>query len=133
MMLRLTRQHVSFRRQFSQPLISLQLRKNSGDKSNQFSVTRPDERVDIRMRSTGNGARPPKTFIDVFRKTVSENRHRDALKCKEKIDGKVTDKWKTWSWQDYWDDSISFAKSLIKLDINMHKIINIIGFNSVSD
>jgi long-subunit acyl-CoA synthetase (AMP-forming) len=84
------------------------------------------------MRSEGIGARPPKTFIEVFRNTVSEHGQLDALKCKEKVDGQVTDTWKTWSWQDYWNDSTSFAKSLIKLDIKMHKIINIVGFNSVS-
>lgn len=83
------------------------------------------------MSAEGVGARPAKTFIDVFRKTVSENGHRDAMKCKQKVDGAVTDKWRTWSWQDYWNDSTSFAKSLIKLNINMHKIINIVGFNSV--
>jgi hypothetical protein len=97
-----------------------------------FWVTNPNERVDIRMSEEGIGAKPAKTFIDVFRTTVQKHGHLDAVKCKEIIDGELTGQWKTWTWQDYWNDSISFAKSLIALNINMFKIINIIGFNSVS-
>ena len=84
------------------------------------------------MSEEGIGAKPAKTFIDVFRTTVQKHGHLDAVKCKEIIDGELTGQWKTWTWQDYWNDSISFAKSLIALNINIFKIINIIGFNSVS-
>ena len=97
-----------------------------------YWTTRPDERVDIRMGTEGNAARPPQTFIDVFRERVREHGDRPAVKCKEKVNGQVCDKWKTWTWKEYWDDCNSFAKSLMKLDIQMHKVVNIIGFNSVS-
>jgi long-chain-fatty-acid--CoA ligase ACSBG len=38
--------------------------------------------------------------------------------------------WKYWTWQEYWNDCAKFAKSLISLDVGLHKIINILGFNS---
>ena len=48
------------------------------------------------------------------------------------IKGHIPDQWKVWTWKEYWDDCYSFAKSMCFMEISPFKIINIIGFNSVS-
>jgi long-chain-fatty-acid--CoA ligase ACSBG len=49
---------------------------------------------------------------------------------KKKINGVLEREWKYWTWQEYWNDCAKFAKSLISLDVGLHRIINILGFNS---
>jgi long-subunit acyl-CoA synthetase (AMP-forming) len=39
--------------------------------------------------------------------------------------------WKFWTWNDYYNDCMSFAKSLVHLKVDKFKIINILGFNAV--
>ena len=36
----------------------------------------------------------------------------------------------TWSWQSFYDDSISFSKSLDKIGVPKFKSVNVMGFNS---
>lgn len=38
-----------------------------------------------------------------------------------------------WTWKKYWDDCFAFAKTLVHLKVGAYKVINIIGFNSVSE
>lgn len=45
-------------------------------------------------------------------------------------DGVVPRQWRTWSWQQYYDECTAFAKALIHLQISSFKTVNIIGFNS---
>ena len=40
--------------------------------------------------------------------------------------------WKTWTWNEYYQDCRSYAKSLVFLQVDKFQIINILGFNSVS-
>jgi long-subunit acyl-CoA synthetase (AMP-forming) len=35
-----------------------------------------------------------------------------------------------WTWKQFYDDSVSFAKSLNFIGVNQRKAINICGFNS---
>ena len=81
----------------------------------------------------------PTTSIEVFRNTVTKYGSHNALhmKCREKdAEGKddlskpLPKEWTVWTWQQYYDDCMKFAKALIKLDVKMHKIVNIFGFNS---
>ncbi len=47
-------------------------------------------------------------------------------------DGVLPRQWKTWTWQQYWDECVAFAKALVHLKVANFKTVNIIGFNSVS-
>lgn len=38
--------------------------------------------------------------------------------------------WRTWSWQQYYDECTAFAKTLIHLKVASFSTVNIIGFNS---
>jgi long-chain-fatty-acid--CoA ligase ACSBG len=54
-----------------------------------------------------------------------------ALHKKVKDENGVLPKdWTVWTWQEYYNDCTRFAKSLVKLDVDLHKIVNILGFNS---
>jgi hypothetical protein len=45
--------------------------------------------------------------------------------------GKPSKEWKFWTFQQYWDDSMKFAKALAKMDVGIFKIVNVLGFNAV--
>lgn len=92
-------------------------------------VTAADACVDIQM-GTGQAANAPTTVIDVFKNTVTKHGARPAMQVKIPVDGKVPVNWKVWTWQQYWDDCHRFAKSLVSLNVDPFKVINIIGFNS---
>ena len=94
------------------------------------STTEPDVCVQIRMGNEGFAATPPVTVMNKFKETVSSFGNAPALRQKKKIDGVLPTDWKTWTWSEYYADSIRFAKSLIHLNVDMYKITNIIGFNS---
>ena len=42
----------------------------------------------------------------------------------------MTENWKYWTFQQYWDECVVFAKALVHLKVDRFKIINILGFNS---
>jgi len=44
----------------------------------------------------------------------------------------LSENWKFWTWRQYWDESMMFAKTLVKLKVANFRIVNILGFNSVS-
>jgi long-chain-fatty-acid--CoA ligase ACSBG len=95
-----------------------------------LSTTEPDVCVQIRMGTEGFAAEPAQTVINQFKTTVATYGKLPALRQKKKVDGQLSADWKTWTWEDYYADSIRFAKSLIHLNVDMYKISNIIGFNS---
>ena len=95
-----------------------------------LSTTEPDVCVQIRMGTEGFAAEPAQTVINQFKTTVATYGKLPALRQKKKVDGQLPADWKTWTWEDYYADSIRFAKSLIHLNVDMYKISNIIGFNS---
>ena len=78
-----------------------------------------------------SAAYPPKTVVQVFQDTLAKHGSERAMAQKKKVNGVMGD-WKYWTWQDYWNDCFRFAKTLVHLNVDMFKIINIIGFNSVS-
>ena len=91
-------------------------------------------------------------MIDVFQDTVTKHGGRLALAVKKRNrvrnynlfcrmpalmrcnnqDGAFPRTWQTWTWTQYYDDCVKFAKSLLFLKVASFRIINIIGFNSVS-
>jgi long-chain-fatty-acid--CoA ligase ACSBG len=43
--------------------------------------------------------------------------------------GVVSAEWKIWTWQQYYDDCMRFAQTLHSLGVDIHGVVNIIGFN----
>ena len=99
--------------------------------SSQYWVTEPDAEIQIRM-GTGYASKPAKTVMDVFKETVTKHGGEPALGLKRaaKVGGLVPENWKIWTYKEYYDDCIAFAKTLLFLKVDKHKIVNIIGFNS---
>lgn len=40
--------------------------------------------------------------------------------------------WKMWTWKEYYDDCMRFAQTLHSLGVDMHGVVNVIGFNHPS-
>lgn len=99
-----------------------------------YSTSVADGTVDIRMGTEGAAASTPLTVMSVFEATKNRVPDKPALHVQRSkvVDGKdqYDSKWTEWTWKEYYDDVMKFAKALIKLDFKAHKCINIIGFNS---
>jgi long-chain-fatty-acid--CoA ligase ACSBG len=77
------------------------------------------------MAATGFGASiKPETIPAVFKRTALARDEHNAIKV-------MRDKKElSWSWRQYYRDSMSFAKSLHALGVDERKAVNIMGFNS---
>lgn len=69
-------------------------------------------------------------MIKIFRSTVEKHGQRNAMAAKVKVGGVVSADWKYWTFQQYWDECVTFAKALLYLKVDPFKIINILGFNA---
>ncbi|TYZ58256.1 hypothetical protein PybrP1_007933 [[Pythium] brassicae (nom. inval.)] len=78
----------------------------------------------IDIDGEGIGARKPTTVIEIFKKTVAFKPDAPALSVKK--DGK----WKTHSWQQYYNTSARFAKALVHVGVKPHETVNVLGHNS---
>jgi long-subunit acyl-CoA synthetase (AMP-forming) len=90
----------------------------------------PTVNLEPRLASSGFGSVPSQTVIQVFQDTVAKHGNRSALFFKPALSGTLQ-QWKVWTWKNYWDDCVSFAKSLLSLNIDQFSVVNILGFNSV--
>lgn len=83
----------------------------------------------LQVAPSGPGSLPPVTVCDAFQKTVSKNPGHFALKVKR---GEAGDcgVWKSWTYREYYDCVTSTAKSMIKLGLEPHHGVGILGFNS---
>jgi len=90
-------------------------------------ATTPDANLEIRFNSSKFGSLPARTIPDVFQETVRNHGNEGALYYKS---SKEETQWKIWTYQQYYDDCVRFAKSLICLGFAPHRSINILGFNS---
>ena len=95
-------------------------------------TTEPDGYLEPRLGSEGIAALKPETVLQVFQRTVEKFGDKGAMYLKRPVNGVVPEDWKVWTWNDYHHDCRSFAKSLIHLGVRPFRIINILGFNSVS-
>ena len=71
--------------------------------------------------------------MSLFQKTVQDSGDKPALHQKQlHLSGKsaADTPWTTWTWKEYYDIVIQFAKALLSLGFERHDCINIIGFNS---
>jgi len=100
-----------------------------------YSTSDASDVVDIRVGLDGEGSNAePTTVMKVFQDTVAKFGDRDALHVKRSRieDGQVVydDAWTKWTFKEYYNDVIRFAKALTHYGFQQHKCINIIGFNS---
>ncbi|XP_019854410.1 PREDICTED: long-chain-fatty-acid--CoA ligase ACSBG2-like [Amphimedon queenslandica] len=87
-------------------------------------TTVPDGEALLKVSLTGPGSIPASTFTQSFRSTVLKHGSRPALRVKR--DGR----WITWTYEQYYADATRAAKSMIRLGLEQHYGVGIIGFNS---
>lgn len=95
----------------------------SGPGFKHFDTT-ADGKVDLKVTPDGPASTPPTTIMQRFHDTVEKFGGNRAL-CVER-DGE----WQQWTWQEYYDDVKAAARSFIKLGLDVHHTVGIIGFNS---
>ena len=78
----------------------------------------------IKIRKEGPGSEKPTTIPEYFTQQVKASAARNALFVER--DGKILQ----WTWQQYYDDVMKFAKALVKLQVNQRSTVAIMGFNS---
>lgn len=106
-------------------------------------VTEPTDLLDPSIRgfdaSSQNRyeAEAPTTVFAKFKETVAAHGDKTALRQKQKVVAESKDdtaevQWteRTWTWQEYYNDCLSFGKSLTTLGFAASRSVNIIGFNS---
>jgi long-chain-fatty-acid--CoA ligase ACSBG len=93
-------------------------------------VTEPHAVLTPKIEASGFAAIPAKTIIEVFRETVKKHGTRNAMASKPKVNGTVSAEWKYWTFAQYWEECVTFAKALVHLKVDSYKIINILGFNA---
>ena len=77
------------------------------------------------MPSSGIGsAVKPETIGEVFKKTVETRGNNPAMKVMR------NKKELTWTWNQWYNQSMQFAKSMEHLGVEERKAVNIMGFNS---
>ena len=74
----------------------------------------------------GDSSAPAITLMQGFKVTVKLHGKDPALCYK----AHHADPYKTITWQEYYDKTIVFAKSLIAIDFKAHASVNILGYNS---
>ena len=73
---------------------------------------------------SGPASIKPVTINEVFKQTVMRFSTRDALCVKR---GEM---WKKWTWREYYSDVCQLAKTFVKIGLEPHHGVCIIGFNS---
>ncbi|OWZ05815.1 hypothetical protein PHMEG_00022020 [Phytophthora megakarya] len=90
-------------------------------------VWKLDQVATVRVTNPENdkslASREPTTLIDIFKTTVATSPNERALSIKK--DGT----WVTHTWQQYYDVSRQFAKTLIALGVQPHEAVNVLGEN----
>lgn len=95
------------------------------DGKNLYWTTDVNAELPIKMAATGFGASiKPETIPVMFKRTAIIRG--DNLAIKVMRDNKEL----SWSWKQYYNQSLSFSKSLHALGVDERKSVNIMGFNS---
>jgi long-chain-fatty-acid--CoA ligase ACSBG len=83
-----------------------------------------NDELPVKLRSSGPGSERPLTVPQMFLNSVKSGGDRASVKIER--DGKVL----TWTWDQYFDNSMAFAKSLAHLKVKERSAVAIMGFNS---
>ena len=96
----------------------------SQDGKNLYWTTDINTELPIKMGQTGMSSGRPETLSNLFKKAVLEQQDNMAIKV-------MRDKKElTWTWRQYYNQSMAFAKSLHAIGVDERKAVNIMGFNS---
>jgi len=94
------------------------------DGENLHWTTDLNSELPVVMEESGAGALPPTTFVSVLAKAAQNHPLKPALKVKR------DQRWLTWSFKAYWEDSMRFSRAMINIGVGQRSATNIIGFNS---
>ena len=78
----------------------------------------------VKMRQSGPGSEVPYTMTQLFKNAVQSGQDRPAMFI-ERNDAKIM-----WTWNQYYQDSLKFAKSCHQLQVRDRSAVAIMGFNS---
>ena len=93
----------------------------------------PTDCIDPVVGEAGAESLAAITPLTLFESTVGRYPTSVALALKRPQNGTMPSEWKTWTFRQYWNECVAFAKSLLFLGIVQPRdVVNIIGFNSVS-
>lgn len=86
--------------------------------------TEPDAELNVKTTLSGPASVPPTTLNDVFKRVSKRYAYKPALRVER------NGEWATWTFKDYYDDVAAAAKSLVRLGLERHHGVCILGFNS---
>jgi len=107
-----------------------------------FSTTDGRAELPIQYSKQGIASQdetPARTLIEVFKSLIAKQGDKGALRIEDPmppLNGEEfppalpLDQWKTWTFQEYYNDVCRSAKSLLKLGVQQHDAVNVFGFNS---
>ena len=88
-----------------------------------------DSNTEIPIKFKLNGANSKDLLVP---RTIPQQLYENARKFKDTpslFEERKKNKWRSWSWKDWWDESYAFARSLITFGVSHRSSVNIIGFN----
>lgn len=88
-------------------------------------VVKAGDEIQIKGSKEGFASMKPQIVMDVFKTAVAKHGHSEALKVERPLGS-----WKTWSWQDYYNDTMCCARAMIHFGLERFGSVNILGFNS---
>ena len=90
--------------------------------SDSLTTTRPEGSVKLREHDPQDLENmPPISVISMMKKTVDKHGDEIALRVKRE------DVWLEWTYQQYWDEAWLAAKAFIKLGLEPHHSVCILG------
>jgi len=85
-----------------------------------------DPAVEQKIDMAGSEDIPAYTILDMFKAAVAKFPQDEALKVERGGDGN----WKVWTYEQYFNETMSVARAFIKLGMEAYDAVNILGFNS---
>jgi long-chain-fatty-acid--CoA ligase ACSBG len=87
-------------------------------------VSDVEAELPVKMRASGSGSEQPTTIPELFHRQVKASGPKNALFVER------NDKPMAWTWDQYWLESMKFAKACHKLQVKERSAVAIMGFNS---
>lgn len=105
-------------------------KKPSSDELSPYSkgqhwVTDADAEIPLKIAKKGFASKEPRIVMDLFKQAATRFGSTEALKVERPLGN-----WKTWTWQDYYDDVMCCARAMAHLGLKRFGAVNVIGFNS---